>query len=98
LDVIRRIGGYFHIAGEISKGKPDGVSAIEMAWAKRNTPPDSINDLIHENITLYTRNTFTLDFDESERGEAVYLAARYVMRADVSGYGPWGEIIFAVIP
>jgi hypothetical protein len=74
------------------------VNAIEMTWAKRDTPPETVEDLLHENISLHTKNTFHLDFSEADRGKAVYMAARYVMRASDSGYGPWGEIIFAIIP
>jgi hypothetical protein len=36
--------------------------------------------------------------EEDQRGSAVYMAARYVMNADVSGYGPWSGITFAIIP
>jgi hypothetical protein len=75
LDVIRRISGIFHIFGEVGRSMPGGVHAIEMAWAKRPTPPKSVNDLIHENVVIHSKNSFHIDFDESERGEAVYLAA-----------------------
>jgi hypothetical protein len=39
-----------------------------------------------------------LEFDDEDRGKRVYMAARYVMRATSSGYGPWSEICFAIIP
>jgi hypothetical protein len=98
LDIIRRITGFFRIAGEEGKGKPEGVSSIEMAWDIRDKKPDTVDDLIHKNLDLYTRNAFVLEFEENERGRMVFMAARYVMRSSKSGYGPWGEITFAFIP
>jgi hypothetical protein len=98
LDVIRRITGFFRIAGLDSKGKPEGVSAIEMAWDIRDKKPDTVDDLIHQNLDLYTRNAFILEFEENQRGKMVFMAARYVMRSSKSGYGPWGEITFTFIP
>jgi hypothetical protein len=53
---------------------------------------------MHENLDLYSRSSFMLEFDDADRGKRVYMAARYVMRASSSGYGPWSEICFAIIP
>jgi hypothetical protein len=98
LDVIRRITGHFRIFGESGNGKPDGVGSIEFTWAILDEEPRRVEELIHHNVDLYTRNSFLLDFENDERGKRVYMAARYVMRSSASGYGPWGEMTYAVIP
>jgi hypothetical protein len=97
LDVIRRVTVGFKSKGEKSKAKPTGVSHIEVAWDIRDTPPKRVDEL--KNVELFTRTPFILnDFEEEDRGKSVYMAARWVMNADVSGYGPWSEITFAIIP
>jgi hypothetical protein len=98
LGVIRRITGHIYIAGTNSKGKPDGVGTIEMAWAILDEDPPSVDVLIHENLDLHSRTSFVLDFDQSQRGLRVYMVARYAMKSSRSGYGPWGEITYAIIP
>jgi hypothetical protein len=98
LGVIRRVTGHMYIANSNSKGKPDGVNAIEMAWSILDEDPESVDDLIHKNLDLHTRTSFVLDFDQRERGKRVYMVARYVMNSSRSGYGPWGEITYAIIP
>jgi hypothetical protein len=84
--------------GEATKGKPLGVSHIEVAWDDDlDVPPKKVSEL--KNVDIFTRSPFILgDFEEDQRGSAVYMAARYVMNADVSGYGPWSGITFAIIP
>jgi hypothetical protein len=99
LNHIRRVSGYFTPEGEEGGGKPDGVSAVQMAhgFAVDGKIP-TIKELIHQNLDLYSRNSFMIEFDDEERGQKLYMAARYVMRATSSGYGPWSEICFAIIP
>jgi hypothetical protein len=99
LDHVRRIKGFFSPEGSDTKGKPDGVSSTQLAHghAPDGTIP-TVKDLIHQNLDLYSKNSFMLEYDDEDRGKKVYMAARYVMRATSSGYGPWSEICFAIIP
>jgi hypothetical protein len=101
LEHIRRITGFLFVDGEQTKGKPDGVSSVQLAHAiieDDDREPVTINRLMHENLDLYSKTSFMLEFDDEDRGKRVYMAARYVMRATSSGYGPWSEICFAIIP
>jgi hypothetical protein len=80
------------------KAKPPGVSHIEVAWDDDlDVPPKKVSEL--KNVDLFTKTPFILgDFDDEQRGSPVYMAARYVMNAEASGYGPWSIISFAIIP
>jgi hypothetical protein len=84
--------------GEDTKAKPPGVSHIEVAWDDElDAPPKRVSEL--SKVDLFSKATFILnDFEEDQRGTAVYMAARYVMQAEKSGYGPWSNITFAIIP
>jgi hypothetical protein len=95
----KRITIAYRILGEEGhKAKPAGVSHIEVAWDDElDAPPKKISELRH--VDLFTKTPFILsDFDEEQRGTAVYMAARYVMNAEASGYGPWSVVSFAIIP
>jgi hypothetical protein len=95
----KRITIAYRILGEEGhKAKPPGVSHIEVAWDDElDAPPKKISELRH--VDLFTRTPFILnDFDEEQRGTAVYMAARYVMNAEESGYGDWSTVTYAVIP
>jgi hypothetical protein len=102
LNVIRRITGHIVVAGTDSKAKPDGVATIQFAWAIKNNDPNekpvTIDELLHENLEIYTRSAFILEFDEDDRGKTVYMVARYGMSSSKSGFGPWGEITYAIVP
>jgi hypothetical protein len=96
---IRRITGYFTVDGQEGfKGKPDGVASTQLAYGICKEEPKNVKELIHLNVDQFTRNSFILDFEDEERGQKVYMAARYVMRASSSGYGPWSEMCYAIIP
>jgi hypothetical protein len=59
-----------------------------------NTPPQSIDELIHS--TFDTHTPFTVDFDENQRGQKDYFILR---RENTRGEkGPRSEIVSAVIP
>jgi hypothetical protein len=99
LNFIRRITGYITVEGEEGfKGKPDGVAATQIAYGICEKEPKNVKELIHLNVDQFTRNSFILDFEDEERGQKVYMAARYVMRASSSGYGEWSEMCYAIIP
>jgi hypothetical protein len=99
LEHVRRVTGFFTQEDGETKGKPDGVVAVQMAHGIFSDKDSvTVKKLMKENLDLYSKNSFMLEFDDEERGLRVYMAARYVMRATSSGYGPWSEICFAIIP
>jgi hypothetical protein len=69
-----------------------------MAHGFSDSENPTIKELIHQNLDLYSRNSFMLEFDDEERGKKVFMAARYVMKSTASGYGPWSEVCFAFVP
>jgi hypothetical protein len=69
-----------------------------MAYGFSDEEVPVVKDLIHQNLDLFSRTSFMLEFDDEDRGKTLYMAARYVMKATSSGYGPWSEVCFAIIP
>ncbi|MDR2898359.1 MAG: hypothetical protein LBU99_06030, partial [Spirochaetaceae bacterium] len=75
-------------------GKPEGVRGIEFKWAILDTPPVSLDDLIHSAVDTATPHTF--EFDERDRGKSLYICPRWENTRGQKG--PWGEIEKAIIP
>jgi tRNA threonylcarbamoyladenosine modification (KEOPS) complex Pcc1 subunit len=75
-------------------GKPAGVHGLECGWVITDTPPQHTRDLL--NSSFATRNPLELVFDEDERGQKVYFAARWESGAGRKGL--WSDIFSAVIP
>jgi hypothetical protein len=92
--VIRQIGIRYRDFGAATWGKPDHVHAIEISWAILDSRPDSGAALIHNESD--TASPHHLDFDESERGRRVFVAARW--ENNTAQKGPWSDIESAVIP
>jgi hypothetical protein len=69
---------------------------MELKWGIFDEPPLTVEQLPITN--LYSKSPLTLTFEEYQRGEKVYMAARWVMKSTASGYGPWSTITFAIIP
>jgi hypothetical protein len=92
--VIRRLSVHFRDGGSTSNAKPAGVHGAEIRWVILDHPPGSINELLHS--AFDTRTPFTLDFDENERGKAVYFCLRW--ESNRGDKGPWSEIVMAIIP
>jgi hypothetical protein len=92
---IRRLIIHFYEKnGEHKRAKPAGQHGAEVAWVISDTPPASLNDLIHSSFD--TRTPLTLEFDEPDRGKAVYLALRWENTRGLKG--PWSPIQKAIIP
>jgi len=90
----RRISVPYHDSGSKSKAKPKGVHGAEIRMEILAEPPVSV-----ENITksfFSTRSPYTAEFDESQRGKAVYICLRW--ENNKGEKGPWGEIVKAIIP
>jgi hypothetical protein len=93
--MIRRLTFHFFARGhKKSKAKPAGQHGAEIRWAKLDTPPTAIAELIHS--AFDTHSPFTLEFEENERGKTVYFCLCWENTRGEKG--PWSEIQSAIIP
>jgi hypothetical protein len=91
---IREILVNFWVKGETHKAKPSGYDGAVIIWDILDEPPTSIHDLtLH---TMASRTPHALEFDETERGKTVYIAAAWQNERGL--VGNWSEILNAVIP
>jgi hypothetical protein len=74
--------------------KPEGVHNLVFRWAILVDQPKDVDELI--NSDSYTRNSFTKEFKESERGKTVYFCLRW--ENSRSEKGPWSDITNTIIP
>jgi hypothetical protein len=77
-----------------SKAKPHGVHGAEIRYGICETPPTEVTDL--KESAFDTRTPFTLEFAESQRGKTVWFCLRWENTRGQKG--PWGELIYAIIP
>jgi hypothetical protein len=91
----RRIIIYYKDEKSGRRGKPKSVHGIEVKWAILDHPPESIAELV--NSAFDTNPPLTLAFDESQRGQHVYMAGAWEIERE-GEKGPFGAIIEAVIP
>jgi hypothetical protein len=77
-----------------TKAKPEGQHGAEIRWAVCDTPPETIDELVHS--AFDTRTPFALDFDENQRGRKVYFALRWENTRGLKG--PWSPVTVSVIP
>jgi hypothetical protein len=75
-------------------GKPEHVHGLECVWEIAETPPVKVGDLLHSEFA--TKNPLELVFEEDERGNKVYFAARWETGAMKKG--KWSDIFSAIIP
>jgi hypothetical protein len=92
--VIRRLIIHFKDNGSASKAKPAGVHGAEIRWAILPAPPAKVSELVNSSFDTHT--PYTLEFDEIDRGKAVYICACWENTRGEKG--PWGEIVSAFIP
>jgi hypothetical protein len=92
--VIRRLIVHYKDNGKESKAKPAGVHGVEIRWAILSAPPARVNELV--NSAFDTHTPYTLEFDENDRGKAVYLCLRWENTRGEKG--PWSEIVCAFVP
>jgi len=69
--------------GTTGRGKPDGVGYIEIASFVGATPPASPND--YTKMTIGTRSPVAVQFNASQAGQPVTIAARWVSTSNLSG-------------
>ena len=92
--VIREITIRYRDFGSKHWAKPDHVHGIEIRWAILDARPDTLDALV--NFELDTANPLTLTFDESERGQRIFVSARWFN--NTTHAGPWSDIESAFIP
>jgi hypothetical protein len=91
---IREILVDFWVKGESHKAKPDGYDGAVLIWDVLDTPPQRPADLtLH---TMASRTPHAIEFDETERGRTVYVAASW--QNERGNIGHWSEIQSAKIP
>jgi hypothetical protein len=74
--------------------KPFGVHGVEIRWMISDTPILDAEDLTHSSFD--TRTPLILEFRGHERGQILYICARW---ENTTGQkGPWSDIESAVIP
>jgi hypothetical protein len=91
---IRRVIIKFHNSGSTSKAKPKGVHGAEIRMEVLAEPPVSVDGISQSRFS--TRSPYTAEFDENQRGQAVYICLRW--ENNKGEKGPWGEIVKAIIP
>jgi RNAse (barnase) inhibitor barstar len=92
--VLRYLIINFRNKGSKKLAKPPGQHGVELRWGILTAPPTSVDQLLHTDFD--TRSPFTLEFDQTQRGQTVYLCMRWENTRGIKG--PWGDIVAAVIP
>ncbi|MDR1330169.1 MAG: hypothetical protein LBK23_11275 [Oscillospiraceae bacterium] len=70
----RRLDVYYRVKGSDHRGKPHNVHGIEVRSAALDHHPTSISELTESSFD--TNPPLLLEFDESRRGQKIYLAGR----------------------
>ena len=92
--VIRFLKIHFSDAESAGKGKPHGVHGAEIRWGISDTPVTNANHL--PNSSFDTRSPFALEFQDEDRGRAVWIGLRW--ENTTGEKGPWSQVIHAIIP
>jgi hypothetical protein len=69
--IIRQVRIHFWDSETKKRGKPYGVHGAEIRWAILDHTPVSVKELVNSDFD--TATPFTLVFDESQRGQRLYL-------------------------
>jgi len=92
--VIRQLSLRMRDFGASNWSKPEHVHGMELSWRIMKARPEHVRDL--HNLESVTANPIVLTFEENERGERVFFAARWFN--STSHVGPWSDVESAVIP
>jgi hypothetical protein len=92
--IIRRVAINFYDKNSKTNAKPPGMHGAEIRWAILDTPPATVEELIHSGFD--TRTPYVLNFEENQRGKTVYFALCW--ENNTGEKGPWSEISKAIIP
>jgi len=80
--------------GTTTWAKPIHIHSIELAWSLGPEQPKLIREMAH--LETVTSNPIAISFEENERGQRVYYAARWLN--NTAQPGPWSEIESAYVP
>jgi hypothetical protein len=76
-------------------GKPEHVTGIELLWAIRDAPPDTVLDLVRSSRD--TASPLELSFEFKDRGKKVYMAGRWTIHRE-NMVGPLSPVLDVIIP
>jgi hypothetical protein len=79
---------------EVARAKPEGQHGIELVWDMAEEKPLLVQDLGHSCFDTHT--PLVLEFEEGQRGKALWFAARWENTRGLKG--PWTEIQHTIIP
>jgi hypothetical protein len=91
---IREVLVNFWIKGQTHRAKPAGYDGAVIVWDVLDAPPP--NPAALNQHTMASRTPHALEFDETQRGKTVYIAAAWQNERGL--IGQWSEIQNAVIP
>jgi len=94
LSNIRELVVDFWIQGADHKVKPTAYDGAVIIWGITDAPPANPEDLTHH--IMASRRPFTLHFDESERGQKVFMTLCWQNERGIRG--AWAEYKSAIIP
>jgi len=84
----------FRVKDSTRRAKPRDYLGAVIRWSISFIPPNNHDELV--NSVIANRSPHALQFDESQRGKTVYIAAAWLNARGI--LGPWSEIKSAVIP
>ncbi|MDR1284184.1 MAG: hypothetical protein LBK99_25710 [Opitutaceae bacterium] len=90
----RRLEILARVLANALRKKPDGGHGWELRWIISLTQPTSLDQITHSEFS--TRSAIVLDFDENQRGQRIWLIARWENTRGQKG--PWTDILSAIIP
>jgi hypothetical protein len=85
---------HFHDEGSTKQGKPAHIQGAKIVYALLDAPPATVEELIHS--AFDPRSPFTLNFEENQRGKALYFALHWENAKGQAG--PWSVIQKAIVP
>lgn len=78
----------------LSHAKPDSLAFCELAYKVDAPAPETAKDCTDRFLVSRSNSSFV--FEQEQRGKKLYAYARWVNKN--SKYGPWSEIITAIVP
>ena len=91
---IREVMVNFWVKGATNQAKPQGYDGAVIVWDVLDAPPENPDALNHH--TMASRTPHSLEFDETERGQTVYIASAW--QNERGNRGQWSEIQSAIVP
>jgi len=94
LNHIREILVNFWVKGQTNMAKPPNHDGAVLIWDVLDAPPERPDTLSRH--TMASRTPHSIQFDETERGKTVYIAAAW--QNERGNLGAWSEIQNTIVP